>query len=163
MSNQNNDTLITSMATKTKVFVTSYENQILKGTICNSYFQQEQPFSDICELMVLLDKIYDSLSFPQKFMEYRRFHKPEKDQTTRQVITKTTEEFFSLEEEKIPTFLIHVQFRKDATWQGTVEWVEKSEMQEFRSALELIRLLSDAMDAGNEAEPNRWKSDIPGK
>lgn len=44
------------------------------------------------------------------------------------------------------TFLLNIYNRQNATWQGTVTWVDKNEKQRFRSALELIKLIESALD-----------------
>ena len=44
------------------------------------------------------------------------------------------------------TFVVHVKYRQNATWQGTVTWDDKNKQQNFRSALELIKLMDSAMD-----------------
>ena len=44
------------------------------------------------------------------------------------------------------TFLLNIYNRQNATWQGTVTWVDKNEKQQFRSALELIKLIESALD-----------------
>lgn len=44
------------------------------------------------------------------------------------------------------TFVVHVKYRQNATWQGTVTWADKNKRQNFRSALELIKLMESAMD-----------------
>ncbi|MGI6193011.1 MAG: hypothetical protein ACOYI3_05565 [Christensenellales bacterium] len=43
------------------------------------------------------------------------------------------------------TFVVRVLFRQNATWQGTVTWIEGNKTQHFRSMLELIHLLEDAL------------------
>ncbi|MBR5519561.1 MAG: hypothetical protein IKU55_02470 [Clostridia bacterium] len=48
------------------------------------------------------------------------------------------------------TFVVHVQYRQNATWQGTVVWADKNKTQRFRSALELMKLIDSALDQ-NEA------------
>ena len=45
------------------------------------------------------------------------------------------------------TFNVSVLFRKNATWQGTLKWVEGGEEVKFRSALELIKLMDGAIAA----------------
>lgn len=52
------------------------------------------------------------------------------------------------------TFIVHVRYRQNATWQGDVIWAEKNERQGFRSALELLKLIDSALDGeeGEEAE-----------
>lgn len=44
------------------------------------------------------------------------------------------------------TFLVHVQYRQNATWQGQVTWVDQKQTQSFRSALELIKLIDSALE-----------------
>lgn len=39
------------------------------------------------------------------------------------------------------TFVIHILNQQNATWQGTVTWLDGKRTQPFRSALELIRLM----------------------
>ena len=43
------------------------------------------------------------------------------------------------------TFVVHVQYRQNATWQGTVVWADKNKTQRFRSALELMKLIDSAL------------------
>ncbi len=47
---------------------------------------------------------------------------------------------------KCGTFLLTIYNRQNATWQGTVTWVDRNEKQQFRSALELIKLIESALD-----------------
>ena len=41
---------------------------------------------------------------------------------------------------KTETFILNIYNRQNATWQGSVTWVEKKEKQQFRSALELLTI-----------------------
>ena len=54
------------------------------------------------------------------------------------------------------TFLVEVVDQQNASWQGSVKWMNKGQKEHFRSALELIRLIDsallDAKLADNEAE-----------
>ena len=42
-------------------------------------------------------------------------------------------------------FYLQVLFEQNSTWQGTLRWVEKNRMVQFRSALELIRLMDSTL------------------
>ena len=44
------------------------------------------------------------------------------------------------------TFIIKILNQHNSTWQGTVTWVEESKTQNFRSALELIKIIDGAID-----------------
>ena len=50
------------------------------------------------------------------------------------------------------TFIVKILNRQNSTWQGNVTWVEEQESQNFRSALELIKMIDGALDSReNEA------------
>ena len=54
--------------------------------------------------------------------------------------------------EQRATFVVQIQFRENATWQGTVQWVERKQSLSFRSALELIRIMDSANETGDAAD-----------
>lgn len=59
------------------------------------------------------------------------------------------------------TFTIQIQFQQNATWQGTITWAEGEKSQKFRSELEMLKLMMEAVDAdrsdaGKEAL-STWK------
>ena len=49
---------------------------------------------------------------------------------------------------KTNTFMVQISYQRNGTWQGTVKWVEQRREEHFRSALELIRLIDDAVRSG---------------
>ena len=55
------------------------------------------------------------------------------------------------------TFVVNVQFRQNATWQGTVPWTDGRRTEPFRSALELIRLIDSTLLEQEE------EGDAPGR
>ena len=50
------------------------------------------------------------------------------------------------------TFLVKILNKQNATWQGSVTWVEEQKTQNFRSALELLKLIDGALDEELEIE-----------
>lgn len=50
------------------------------------------------------------------------------------------------------SFVIEIKSRENRTWQGTITWVEGKKQENFRSVLELIRLMDSTLaDEGTEA------------
>lgn len=45
-----------------------------------------------------------------------------------------------------PTFFVRVLFCENSTWQGEVQWLQARRTRRFRSALELMALLDEAVD-----------------
>lgn len=50
------------------------------------------------------------------------------------------------------TFIVKILERRHSTWQGSVTWAEKQQTQYFRSALELLKLIDEALDENEELE-----------
>jgi len=51
----------------------------------------------------------------------------------------------------IGTFEITVKFMQNSTWQGQIHWVEQDRRQSFRSALELLKLMDEALKEGSKS------------
>jgi hypothetical protein len=58
----------------------------------------------------------------------------------------------SRKEKNTGTFIIKILDRQNASWQGSVTWVEEGKTQNFRSALELLKLIDGALDDGQKIE-----------
>lgn len=50
------------------------------------------------------------------------------------------------------SFIVEIKSREHHSWQGTVAWVEGKKRENFRSALELLRLIDSTFgSSANEA------------
>jgi len=52
------------------------------------------------------------------------------------------------------SFLIKIKYRQNSSWQGTVQWIETGKTQNFKSCLELIRLMDMAVTSDKETGEN---------
>lgn len=53
-------------------------------------------------------------------------------------------------------FLVRIQYRQNTTWQGTIQWLDGKKSKNFRSLMELIVLIQEAMvESGASQELNR--------
>lgn len=50
------------------------------------------------------------------------------------------------------TFVVHVQHRQNSSWQGRITWMEKRQTVSFRSAWEMIRIVTGALDTVEDRE-----------
>ena len=50
------------------------------------------------------------------------------------------------------TFIIKIINQQNSTWQGTVTWVDEAKTQNFRSALELIKIIDGAIEQTDKLE-----------
>ena len=50
------------------------------------------------------------------------------------------------------TFIIKIINKQNSTWQGSITWVEEQNTQNFRSALEMIKMIDEVLDGTIEIE-----------
>lgn len=141
---------VTAMSTRVTVKVSSYNNRVITGWVYNAHFDKTVPFSDGLELLTVMENLFEALSFPGRFEDYRHFTNRMQKKNRKGI--KEREDMSDRLKEEQATFIIHVQFRRNATWQGTIQWVDQDKRQSFRSTLEMIRLIDEAME-DNSNEP----------
>lgn len=145
---------VTAMSTKATVKVTSYDNRVITGWVYNAHFDKAVPFSDGLELLTAMENLFDTLSFPGRFEDYRHFARREPKKSRKGI--KERETMSDKTKDEQATFIIHVQFRRNATWQGTIQWVDQDKRQSFRSTLEMIRLIDEAMEDSSDEVKLTW-------
>lgn len=123
------------------------------GRLNHKYSREPVPFTDLYGLLLEADRLMDIIDFPQSSTRDRFFldetHKRMKEKGVKQV--RTADEILD-ERGKRATFVINVLHRQNATWQGKVLWAEKGKSCCFRSALELLKLIDNALDEGEELD-----------
>lgn len=130
------------------ICVDEVEGIFASGRLYSAYLQCERPFTCFEDLIHLSELIFDLTSFPQPTFGKRYFrnhsqHHPVKREEIMKNIQIIDEK--QLKNGEKGTFVVRVLFRQNATWQGTVTWIEGNKTQHFRSMLELIHLLEDAL------------------
>lgn len=58
---------------------------------------------------------------------------------------------------------VRVQYRRNTSWQGTVQWLDGKKTSTFRSVLELASLIEDAktqalIEDNRKADKPKWKN-----
>ncbi|MDR1298760.1 MAG: hypothetical protein LBJ84_00720 [Oscillospiraceae bacterium] len=128
---------------KTSVIaVHSYENKTLKGTVTNPYFEKPAAFDNVIQLIFLIDELQDAINFPLESMKARSFVGSDAPQSANE---RKTAEDAGLIGSPIASFKLNIMFRQNASWQGGIVWIENQSESQFRSLLELIMLLDNAL------------------
>ena len=129
----------------TMVSVDAYKNGVISGRLYNPYLDTGQKFSSLMEFLKPMDTVLDKMNFPQSFTAARTFAPAP---TLRNEVADP-----GIRSGKLATFAIKVLFRQNASWQGSVVWVEEEREASFRSALELLKLLDSVLwDAEEKKE-----------
>lgn len=122
----------------TLVCVDSYDKGVPRGRFVNPYMSEERSFTSLLQFLQEFDGTLESMDFPKAFQTTRTFATaPRSDTGPPGVNTKTGE---------LATFAIRILFRQNASWQGSITWLEGKREQSFRSALELVLLMGSALD-----------------
>ncbi len=127
------------------------------GRIYHKYSSEGIPFPSSGSMIMLLDSFFDQINYPQTSTRCRSFkkmkkeedHEPKKDQMPL-VQAMTAQEVLD-HRGKIATFILHVQYRQNSTWQGNLIWADEEIKKDFFSVLEFLKLLDSALCA-NESE-----------
>ncbi|MGI6115949.1 hypothetical protein [Luoshenia tenuis] len=109
-------------------------------------------FKDLNQLLLRLEEKFDEVNAPRATTVSRSFGQRVKVQKDK---GKGTVEKMKEKPEagKKATFMVQVQYRENASWQGQITWVEANQTRNFRSALELIKLMDSA--AGSDRLPEQ--------
>jgi hypothetical protein len=59
---------------------------------------------------------------------------------------------------ELATFVVHVRYHKNATWQGDILWAQEGREQSFRSALEMLKLMDSAIESTGDAPDSAHKA-----
>lgn len=118
--------------------ITSYANKNFEGFFENVYYQERKPFANLTQMLTLIDHLQDDIAFPQRSMEPRSF-KEEPPASPPQPLASLPAATI------LATFHLRLLFRQNASWQGTVTWVEQRQEVHFRSALELVFLMDSIL------------------
>lgn len=123
----------------TQVCVDSYHDGVLTGRLYNAVSETPRVFHSATQFLLQMEELLDQLHFPQPFQAVRTF-----GELPRQGAQPPVRSAPPATGERA-TFVLRVLFRQNASWQGSVTWEEGGLEQNFRSVLELLLLLDDAL------------------
>lgn len=125
---------------KTSVLkVVSYDRKNPVGWLENGCWENPRHFSNLTQLLFLLDGLMDGLDYPQRATVPRSLTaKPDRPAEPAAAGGRR-------QEGCLASFRISILFRQNASWQGSIQWLEQNSVSQFRSALELIQLLDSVL------------------
>lgn len=148
----------------------------INGRLYHRGRKEPVPFDNSGQALFEMEMWCDRVGYPQSDVVARKFKtKPSKpgnaadgecNRRPEQSGSRKTEEAMLVagedilnKEGKEGTFVVHIKYRQNATWQGQVTWAEKKQTCSFRSALELLKLIDSALDEETgDAEKSREDS-----
>ena len=109
-----------------------------RGRFTSAATGETGSFRDLTRLLMQLESCLNLQEQPQPFCVLRQFG----DGTD---LWPSLEMSGRTRPGALATFHVRIRFRRNASWQGTVTWLERQETMHFRSALELLGLMDSAL------------------
>ena len=132
-----------------QVCIDSYEDGVLVGRIYNSNLGEAGSFQSMVEFLSRTEQLLSIEDSPQAFNRVRTFRptlSPLPD----------TNAIMMPRVGKLATMELHILFRQNASWQGSILWMEGKQEQHFRSVLELIFLIDSALGGAKTTLSNEY-------
>lgn len=123
------------------VAVDSYSDTEFIGRLYNPFYENVVRVVSFHQLIKELDNLMDEIGCPMSGMGKRSFA----NLATESQRAKMIENDMTVPKGKKATFAIRTQYRNNASWQGTVKWLERETDEYFRSLLDLFWLMDSAM------------------
>ena len=121
----------------TALCIDSYENAVPAGRFYNRQIPEGRQFRGITQFLQEMECLLEKAEAPKAFTAKRSFLPP--------VGSAADAAQTEAGKGKSATFLLRIRFRQNASWQGSLTWVEGKREQSFRSVLELILLIDNAL------------------
>ncbi|NLT58029.1 MAG: hypothetical protein GXX99_03605 [Clostridiales bacterium] len=143
-----------SMGAVVKICIDKWESGVLSGRIyCPDFPEEAFAFSDICAMLFIMEDIFDRRGMPAAFHKLRKFVSP-KPLSGDEPLERHRFDFGASADIQalggitgsLCTFLVVVQTRLNATWQGEIAWHGQREPLSFASVLQMIFIIRDQVD-----------------
>ena len=120
------------------------------GRLYHRFAVEPVNFNGVGELLTAMESLFNAINYPQASTEVRNFRskrgavEPKKIEEKPEAIVDGLDVVNHRGEKA--SFVIQVLYRQNASWQGLIRWVEYDVTQEFRSALEFLKLIDSCVD-----------------
>ena len=124
----------------TMICIDSYDESVPVGRFYNQYCADGASFHGVIDLLKKMDTILDDNGVVQSFSARRSFA----EKPSASVLSSSGEANCK---GNVATFATKVLFRQNASWQGSISWIEGQREEPFRSVLEMLLLMDSAINA----------------
>ena len=115
----------------------SYEDKCVRGHFYNPQTQTHFSFQNLMQLLLQMDGMMDQFNLPQRGVEPRFFQE--------KAFSPSNSGEKGQSVPLLASFQVTILFRQHASWQGVLVWNERQLESSFRSTLEFVSLLDDAL------------------
>lgn len=111
-------------------------------------------FKSFIDLITSIDDFYNLNGFVKEGMSQRSLVKKVKSKACKktEVIVDMTEINLTSDKGEKATFIVQILFRQNATWQGKLTWLETGKETKFRSTMEMIKMMDEALQENSQSK-----------
>ena len=137
--NHNNSTL--------RVCIDCVKGRTISGRVLSRRLTEPYHFPDLNSLVLQMEAVFDAQNFPQAYQRLRTFLRVDGKEALAAADPDSgmTEEEVNAGRGQVATVELRVVSRRNSTWQGTVNWLDSSVIQEFSSYLELMHIADEKL------------------
>ena len=119
----------------------------IQGRVYHEYSEEAIPIACFEEVIRIAENLFNDLGYPQMTTNDREFGGSSYSYRKKEEMVKVMDDKTLLEQQgDLGTFIIRVQHRQHSSWQGKVTWIEENETVNFRSALELMKMIDHVLE-----------------
>lgn len=119
----------------------------IQGRVYHVYSGEAIPIASIEEMIRIAENLFNDLGYPQMTTNDREFDGRSYSYRKKEEMVRVMDDKTLLEQQgDLGTFIIRVQHRQHSSWQGKVTWIEENETVNFRSALELMKMIDHVLE-----------------
>lgn len=130
----------------TSICIDGIHSQGYWGRVYHKYEEEPQIFKDIGNIFRIMEWLFERSGYPQSSTLNRYFKACGENKAKEEVSQVADVDHVLNQNGDLATFIVHVKHRQYSTWQGEVFWAERNEKRNFRSALELLKLIDNALE-----------------
>lgn len=120
------------------ICVDAYEDGVMRGRIYPSCSDEKIDFHGVMDFLKCIESQLNQMQFPQSFCSGRTF-------ATRQPTNSRASDSKLYGNGQLATYALKILFRQNASWQGSLSWLERNQEATFRSVLEMLMLIDSAL------------------
>lgn len=123
------------------------------GRVFSRRLVEMMEFTDLSSLFLRLEQLFERQDFPQAFQRTRVVVRDTLLQdavAAADAASGMSEKTVGAQRGAVATFDLRVISRRNTTWQGSVDWLDGSEKQEFFTSLELLHLLDEKLTGSSK-------------
>lgn len=124
------------------ICIDSYINYCIQGRIYNANKKVVKEYKSMIQMIEFIEKWIKEMEYPIKELELRHFILKNNSNIKDDMIEEEKiEKANHIKRGEKATFIVRIQFCQNASWQGSIYWLEEEKEEFFRSVLEMITLM----------------------